>query len=250
MAFKDHFSGVASAYRSFRPSYPAQVFSWLASVAPGNERAVDLGCGSGQASVGLAAHFDEVVGVEPSADQVARAEPHPRVRYVVAPAEATGLPDASVDLAIAAQAFHWFDPPRLERELARFARPGAVFAAATYLLAEVTPAVDEVVLRLYRDVLGSHWPPERRHVESGYRTLPFPWPEIEAPRFEIADRWTLDRFAGYLGTWSAAAAYRRATGGDPVALVREELARAWGAADEPREVRWPLSLRVGQLRPR
>jgi SAM-dependent methyltransferase len=188
------------------------------------------------------------VGVEPSAEQVARAEAHPRVRYVVAPAEATGLPDASVDLALAAQAFHWFDPPRLERELARIARPGAVFAAATYFLCEVGPGVDDAVRRLYAEILGAHWPPERRHVESGYRTLPFPWPEIDAPRFEIAERWTLDRFVGYLGTWSASAAYRRATGADPVALVRDDLARGWGAPDAVREVRWPLSVRAGRLR--
>jgi SAM-dependent methyltransferase len=250
MSFKDHFSTVAAQYQAFRPRYPPEFFEWLASVAPARDRAVDLGCGSGQASIGLAAHFGEVIGIEPSAEQVARAEAHPRVRYAVAPAEATGLPEASVDLALAAQAFHWFDPPRLARELARIARPGAVIAAATYLRTEVTPAVDAVVDRLYHELLGPHWPPERRHVESGYQTLPFPWPELEAPPFGIVERWTLDRFTGYLGTWSSAAAYRRATGGDAIALVQEDLARAWGPAAQVRPVRWPLVLRAGVVRPR
>jgi SAM-dependent methyltransferase len=249
MTFKDHFSTVAAQYQAFRPGYPPEVFAWMAALAPATGRAVDLGCGSGQASVGLAEHFAEVVGVEPSAEQLARAEPHPRVRYVVGAAEATTLPDESVDLALAAQAFHWFDPPRIARELARIARPGAVFVAATYLLAAVTPEVDAVVQRLYHEVLGSYWPPERRHVESGYRTLPFPWPELDAPPFAILEEWTLERFAGYLGTWSAAAGYRRATGRDAVAELGEELERAWGEV-ELRAVRWPLFLRAGRLRPR
>ena len=245
--FKDHFSSVAHSYQAFRPRYPAEVFAWIAAAAPGRGRALDLGCGNGQASLGLAAHFDEVVGVDPSADQIARAEPHPRVRYAVAPAEATGLPPGSVDAAVAAQAFHWFDPEGVARELARVARPGAVFAAMTYFLCSVDEAVDAAVVRLYGEVVGPYWPPERRHVESGYRTLPFPWPELAAPPFEIRDAWTLDRFAGYLGTWSASSRYRQATGEDPVARILPELRAAWGDPAAAREVRWPVAVRAGRI---
>jgi SAM-dependent methyltransferase len=248
VGFKDHFSAVAGAYQAFRPRYPPAVFDWLAGLAPGRGRALDLGCGSGQASAGLAGRFDEVVALDPSAEQVARAAPHPRVRYAVAAAEALPLAAASVDLALAAQAFHWFDHRRFAPELARVARPGAAFAAITYLLCQVDPAVDAVVARLYGELLGPHWPPERAHVESGYRTLPFPWPELAAPALEIEERWSFPQFAGYLGTWSAAAAYRRATGEDPVALVLPDLARAWGAPERARVVRWPLAVRAGRVR--
>ncbi|HSN13918.1 MAG TPA: methyltransferase domain-containing protein, partial [Anaeromyxobacteraceae bacterium] len=151
-SFKDHFSGVAVGYRAYRPGYPPSLFSWLAAVSPSKERAVDLGCGTGQATVALAEHFEEVIGLDPSAEQVAAAEPRPRVRYGVAPAEATGLPDACADLVVAAQAAHWFDPARLHPELARLARPGAIFAAFTYDLCRVDAAVDEVLGRFYRDV--------------------------------------------------------------------------------------------------
>jgi SAM-dependent methyltransferase len=247
--FKDHFSGAAAGYQAFRPGYPPALFEWLASSAARRERAVDLGCGTGQASVALAAHFDEVIALDPSAEQIAHAEPHPRVSYRVAPAEATALADASADLVTAAQALHWFDPERLHPELARIARPGAVFAAFTYDLCRVDPRVDEVVGRLYRDVLGRHWPPERAHVDAGYRTLPFPWPELPAPAFTIDASWTLDRFVGYLGTWSAVSAYRRATGVDPLSLVMAELHAAWGAPDRQRAVRWNLTVRAGRLRP-
>ena len=247
-AFKDHFSGVAAGYQSFRPGYPPALFEWLASVAPGRERAVDLGCGTGQASVALAERFDEVIALDPSAEQIAHAVGHPRVTYRVAPAEATGLPDASADLVIAAQAMHWFDPGRLHPELARIARPGAVFAAFTYGLCRVDDAVDAVVDRLYRVTLGSFWPPERAHVDAAYQTLPFPWPELAAPAFAIEESWSLDRFVGYLGTWSAVSAYRRRNGEDPVALAVPALREAWGYRTD-RTITWDLAVRAGRLSP-
>jgi SAM-dependent methyltransferase len=245
--FKDHFSGVAEGYQAFRPGYPPALFEWLASVAPARERAVDLGCGTGQASVALAAHFEEVIALDPSAEQIAHARPHPRVSYRVAPAEATGLPASSADLVIAAQALHWFDPERLHPELARIARPGAVFAAFTYGLCRIDPRVDDVVDRLYRGILGPYWPPERAHVDSAYRTLPFPWPEIVAPSLSIEESWTLDRFVGYLGTWSAVSAHRRRTGDDPIALVTSALRAEWGPPDRPRPVKWNLTIRAGRI---
>lgn len=249
-AFKDHFSATASGYQAFRPGYPPPLFAWLASVSPRRERAVDLGCGTGQASVALASHFAEVIALDPSREQIAQAAPHARVSYRVAPAEATGLPDTTADLVVAAQALHWFDPDRLHRELARIARPGGVFAAFTYGLCRVEAAVDEVIDRLYREILGAHWPPERAHVDAAYRTLPFPWPELVAPSLAIEESWTLDRLVGYLGTWSAASAYRRETGDDPVSLVIADLRAAWGRPDQRRTVKWDLTVRAGLLRPR
>jgi SAM-dependent methyltransferase len=247
-AFKDHFSAVAAGYQAFRPGYPPALFEWLAGVTPRRGRAVDLGCGTGQASVALAAHFEEVIGVDPSAEQIARAEPHPRVRYRVAPAETTGLPDASADLVVAAQALHWFDPERLHPELSRIARPGAVFAAFTYDLCRLGSPVDEVLERLYRGILGPYWPPERAHVDAAYRTLPFPWPELAAPSLAIEESWTFDRFLGYLGTWSAVSVYRRKTGDDPLALVTSALRAAWGPPERKRRVTWNLTIRAGRIR--
>jgi SAM-dependent methyltransferase len=245
--FHDHFSPVAGAYRSFRPRYPPGLFAWLASIAPRRDAALDCGCGSGQASVGLAAHFARVHAVDPSPDLVAHAEPHPGVDYRVARAEETGLPPASVDLVVAAQAFHWFDQPAFEREVRRVARPGAAVAAITYGRSTVSPEVDAVVDRLYGEIVGADWPPERVHVESGYRTLPFPWPEVEAPAFDISESWDLGRLLGYLATWSAVTRHRKRTGGDPVALVEPALREAWGPPAAQRRVTWPLSIRAGRV---
>jgi SAM-dependent methyltransferase len=241
--FKDHFSTVAGAYRSFRPGYPAALFDWLAAVAPRRDAALDCGCGSGQASVALAAHFARVEAIDPAAEQLRHATPHPRVTYRVAPAEQTGLPDASVDLVLAAQAFHWFELARFHAEVRRVSRPGAVLAAVTYALCQVDRAVDGLVAALYGGTLDGDWPPERRHIEDGYRSLPFPFPELVAPPLAMVERWTADRFLGYLATWSAVSAHRRRTGHDPVTALAPALRAAWGTGE--RQVTWPLSIRAG-----
>jgi ubiquinone/menaquinone biosynthesis C-methylase UbiE len=107
--FIDEFSDTAEQYASVRPTYPSALFSFLADRAPARHRAWDCGTGNGQAATGLAELFESVEATDASAEQIAHARRHPRVRYRVAPAEASGLPDRSVDLISVAQALHWFD---------------------------------------------------------------------------------------------------------------------------------------------
>ena len=110
-----------------------------------------------------------------------------------------------------------------------------------------SPEIDVVVDRLYTDVLGPYWPAERAHVDAGYRTLPFPAAEMDVPAFEISEEWLLDRFLGYLGTWSAISAYRRVNEQDPVSAIAKELRQAWGDANATRRIRWPLAIRAGRI---
>jgi SAM-dependent methyltransferase len=246
-SFKDHFSQGADAYRAYRPGYPAALFAWLAEIAPQRQAALDCGCGSGQASVALARHFEKVFAVDPSAGQIKNAAPHARVEYHVAPAEATGLPDGSVDLVIAAQALHWFDFDRFWPEVRRVARPGGIFAAFTYGLLTVDPPVDRVIGHLYRELLGPYWPAERRHVDESYRSIPYPFPAIEAPSFAMTEEWDLGRLTGYLETWSAVKACRQQVGSDPLAQVNSDLRTAWGEPDRLLPVSWPLVLKAGRI---
>lgn len=249
MRFADHFSGHADAYAKARPHYPASLFGWLAAQCPRRELAWDAGCGNGQATLALAEHFERVIGTEPSAAQVAAAPAHPKVAFRVEPAEAPSLDDASVDLLLVAQALHWFDQQRFHVGAHRVLRDGGVFAAVSYGLSTVDPAVDAVFARLYGETLDAYWPPERRHVENGYRELPFPYDEITAPQFAMRLDWTLPQYLGYLATWSAAQRYRRETGRDAVAEAADAFAEAWGDPERVREVCWPLALRVGRHRP-
>ena len=247
MTFKDHFSQQADRYTRFRPRYPQELFAYLATLPVAPRRAWDCGTGSGQAAVGLAEFFDEVVATDPSARQIEHADPHPRVSYQVAPAEACPLDDATVDLVTVAQAVHWFDRPAFYAEARRVARPDACIAIWAYALAQITPAVDAVVWHLYDDVLGKYWPPERGLIMERYTTLDFPFEEIAAPPFVMTAEWTLDDLLGYLSTWSSAQKYLEKHGADPLDQVRTELAAAWGTPDGALPVRWPLVLRVGRI---
>jgi hypothetical protein len=120
-------------------------------------------------------------------------------------------------------------------------------AAWAYGLAVISPEIDRVILRLYRDVLGAYWPPERRMVETAYATIEFPFPELPAPEFAVAGRWNLSELVGYLGTWSSVRKYVERHGSSPLAAVDAELRAAWGPVEMTRPVRWPLFLRVGRI---
>ncbi|HET9484442.1 MAG TPA: class I SAM-dependent methyltransferase [Xanthomonadales bacterium] len=249
MSFKDHFSGHADAYADARPTYPPALFAQLAALAPDRALAWDAGCGNGQAALELAQHFDAVLATDPSAPQIANATPHPRVRYAVEPAERCSARDSSVDLVSVAQAYHWFDPARFADEVRRVARPGAIVAVYGYDVLRVVPAVDAVIDRLYDDVLGAYWPPERSLVDAHYATLPFPWQPLRMPGVAMQHDWTLPQLVAYLGTWSAAQRCRAATGVDAIAAARPALERAWGDPSRARTVRWNLFGRVGRVAP-
>jgi SAM-dependent methyltransferase len=244
--FKDHFSVAAHEYDRFRPGYPTALIDFLAAAAPGRELAWDCATGTGQAAVALATQFSRVIATDASAAQIDHAAHHPRVAYAVAPADASGLADGCADLVTVAQALHWLDLERFYAEVHRVARPGAVFAAWTYSLADADPAVDPLVAAFYEE-MGPWWPPERVHVEDGYQRLPFPFVPVAAPAFEIREAWPLERLLGYFSTWSAVNRCRRATGQDPVVALGRQLAEVWGDPSEPRPVRWPLHLRVGRV---
>src|SRR5207245_5994211 len=149
---------------------------------PGRDLAWDGGCGSGQLSVLLADRVARVIATGGSAEKIAQAAPHPKVGYRCAPAETSGLPNGAVDLAVAAQAVHWFDLARYYAEVRRVARPAGVLALVTYGLVQVDDDMASLVHHFFSAVLGPYWPPERRYVDDGYRSLPFPLAEIsQAP---------------------------------------------------------------------
>lgn len=248
-SFQDHFSATAADYTRFRPGYPAELFAWLAGQCRGHDRAWDCGCGTGQAATLLVPHFARIVASDPSSAQIANATHHRQIDYRVAPAEASGLEDASVDLIVVAQALHWFDLPRFYAEVHRVARPGALLAALSYGPLRLDGAVGRVVDRFYHQIIAPYWPPERRHVDAGYATLPFPFAPLAAPPFAMTREWPLAHLLGYFGTWSAVKEYRQQHGDDPRALIAAELATAWGEPDTPRRVQWPLTVLVGRIAP-
>lgn len=244
--FVDRFAPIAADYAAYRPTYPSALFAWLAAAAPRRLCAWDCATGSGQAARELAAHFERVIATDASAGQLAQALHHPRVDYRVAPAESSGLAAASVDLITVAQALHWFDIERFFAESGRVLGPHGVLAVWTYGPLQVAGPADAIVQRYYHDIVGPYWPAERRLVDSGYASVALPYPELAGPAFELIAAWPLTSLLGYFGTWSSTRAYQVAHGIDPRTLVADELARAWGEPHRSREVRWPLTVRVGK----
>lgn len=245
--FTDHFAPVAADYASFRPTYPAELFAWLAEISPGTTLAWDCAAGSGQASLDLAKYFRRVVASDASTAQISTAPPHPGVEYRIAPAENSGLDDASVDLITVAQALHWFDLERFYAEARRVLAPGGVLAAWTYGVLHVAgEEIDHAVQTFYSETVGPYWPPERHLVESGYRTLPFPFAELNPPPFAMESEWNLAQLLGYFRSWSATGRYIAARGHDPVTELEQILAPLWGDPATSHRIAWPLSLRVGR----
>jgi hypothetical protein len=134
-------------------------------------------------------------------------------------------------------------------EARRVARADAVLAVWNYPRPRfIDPALDVLFLDFYTNVVGPYWPPGRRHVESNYSTLPFPFEPIETPAFGLALDWSLDQVIGYVSSWSATARYREALGKDPVPLLAQSLGPAWPGAGAVVPLRMPLGLRAGRLR--
>jgi SAM-dependent methyltransferase len=245
--YADHFSRLAPAYAECRPGYPDELFDYLAGLVNRHELAWDCGAGTGQASLPLTRVFHRVIATDASAAMLHQAPRHPKIEYRTVPAESSGLGSGTADLVTVAQALHWLNTSLFYAEAERVLAPGGVLAVWTYGSQHLGhELLDAALQQFYHHVVGPYWPPERRHVDSGYRTLPFPFPELPVPSFEMQAHWTLEQLLGYVGTWSATQRCREVLGSDPVAKLREQLARHWGEAGTVRSITWPVSLRVGR----
>jgi len=221
------------------------MFEYLGTIAPSRQLAWDCGTGSGQAAVGLASAFDRIIATDASEKQIANTQSYDRVEYRVAPAENSGIGSKTIDLIMVAQALHWFDRDRFYAEARRVLKADGILAASAYNLLHIEKPIDEVVNRYYYQVVGPFWPPERRLVEQ-FADLPFPFQEIDAPRFEMTAHWNLHHLLGYLGTWSSSQRFIAAKGSNPLEQIFDALSRTWGEPGQTRTISWPIVIRIGR----
>jgi SAM-dependent methyltransferase len=245
--FLDLFSRDPSTYAAARPSYPSALFARLAALAPGTARAWDCATGNGQAALGLALHFDRVDATDASAAQIEHALPHERVCYAVAAAEASGLPDSSIDVISVATALHWFDRPRFYQEARRVLKPRGVLAVYGYCWFYVSPEIDAVVDECLLQPIVERWAPQNELAWSGYRTIEFPFAEITPPRLAIHRHWNLTQLIDFYLTWSAPQLQLTSEGEAFLVRGRRRLQEVWGDAALARAVVIPLHLRFGRM---
>ena len=210
--------------------------------------ALDCATGNGQAARGLADHFARVIATDASPKQISNARLHPRIEYRVAPADSSGLPDASVDLVTVAQGLHWLEHERFFAEARRVLRSEGAIAVWGYgdpILD--TPELEQTLHHFNRVTIESCWLPERQLLLDGYSTIDFTFREIETPAFTLDREITLAQLMGYVRSWSATARFVEQNGLAEVEKLEKDLSRNWGDPEQTRLVRAPLFLRAGYV---
>ncbi len=246
-SFKDNFSFQSANYVAYRPSYPENLFRFLAGECRDSKLAWDAGTGNGQVANKLSLYFEDVYATDASSTQIFNAVTKLNITYAVSNEQAPALKRRSVDLITVAQALHWFDTKVFYAEAERVLKKHGLIACWSYKLFRINSEIDLEIDKFYSDTLGRYWDPERRLVETCYRTLSFPFREIRPPRFEMKANWNFDSMIGFLGSWSAVANFKKREGYDPVTEIIERLRALWGNHDQTKEVRWELSLRAGRV---
>ncbi|GAA5841906.1 hypothetical protein JCM5353_001184 [Sporobolomyces roseus] len=188
----------ATKYAAARPHYPAALHSHVLNYAssPSSSSSprtlVDLGCGPGLSTFPFSNHFDNIVGVDPSNNMVQAARGIQREKEDKGEIESINFrfeqgrgheldqiikQDESVDLVVAGQAAHWFDPLPTYRSLARILKPGGAFCFWGYgeIFFPSRPELTQLIPPYSGGLLGPYWEqPGRSIVES--LLVPFPLP--------------------------------------------------------------------------
>ena len=246
-SFKDYFSGASEDYATFRPDYPVELVTYLASLSKSHGCAWDCATGTGQTAKNLATLYRTVIATDASETQLIEAQQlsdRKNIIFQKSRAEKSAIASGSADLITVSQALHWFDLDDFSIEVERVLKPGGILAVWAYDLMTVTPEIDEVVEYLYHTVLDGYWPSERKMIEDGYHDVSFPYKEIDVPTFQMEQRWDLAQLIGYLKTWSSIRRQLKTTDGELVQAELSKITKLWGAAENKRTITWPLVLRV------
>ncbi|MFT3742756.1 MAG: class I SAM-dependent methyltransferase [Pyrinomonadaceae bacterium] len=126
----DRFSDRVANYVKYRPHYPGEIIEYLYETCglSAQDIIADIGCGTGISSKLFLENGNRVIGVEPNAAMREAADEYlagfPKFELVDGTSAETSLTDKSVDLIVAAQAFHWFEPEKTRFEFHRILKPG------------------------------------------------------------------------------------------------------------------------------
>lgn len=235
----DLFSQGSDRYAAARPRYPQELYQFLSSVANQHDRVWDCGAGNGQAAIGLAEFFREVLATDVSEQQIAHALPSEKVQYSVQPAEATNFPNHFFDMVVVAQALHWFDFDRFWLEVKRVLKPEGIFAVWGYDWFAIEPDIDRIIQDDVRGVIHPFWSPRLQYLWNGYQDIHFPFEPIETPVMKMQVNWQLANLLDYISTWSGIRKCIEHQGQGFLEIANDKLTKAWGD---------PLQLKTATMR--
>jgi Methylase involved in ubiquinone/menaquinone biosynthesis len=250
VSFHDYFSDHSRLYASARPSYPEELFRFVASIAPARERAWDCATGNGQAAIGLARYFADVEATDASEDQIANSVARPNITYAVCSAEESGFPSRYFDAVCVASAIHWFDHERFYPEVKRVLRSGGVIAAWGYDHLRVSPEFDAEFERSVERFIAPYWPPRKKLLHDGYRDVPFPFDRIEPPPIGMHSDWSFHQLMAFVRSWSGVQRRIVAEGDQFFTAATGTLKSRWGDPDDARRCEMDLYILAGVHRPR
>jgi SAM-dependent methyltransferase len=246
----------SAKYAKYRPTYPPALYKRILAEVPEGRRGVlvDIGCGSGQATIPMSKHFKRTLGVDSEATQIAEAAAAAKadggcgtVAFEIGRAGERSIFDAmrrafpdgeKADVIIVAEALHWFDLQRFNAHLPHLLKPNGLLAVWVYQADDLTPVpCDGIFKKMHHMLLVSnHWPKERLHIEDCYaRIVPQMAMRLTATvKMRPVTRRSVEEFAAYLSTWSGIIRYMEQTG-DTALLDRlsDDLRRALSAEASP-----------------
>ncbi|GKZ29455.1 hypothetical protein AbraIFM66950_005011 [Aspergillus brasiliensis] len=208
-----------SAYAAYRPSPPKSLFDTILTYhRSSRELCVDLGTGHGAVARALATHFDSILGVDPSESMLKEARRAQtrlsNIQYHQSKAESLPfIASKTVDLVIACQAAHWFDPEPLWTEMARIVRPGGTVAFWNWghYVVSGYPKANRALRQFASEDLAPYWPQPGISV---FEDLSVPADELYVSgtpeAIPMRTSQTLGSLEALLRTWSAVHEWRRA----------------------------------------
>lgn len=242
------FDGHSSVrYSRTRPMYPAELYYWLSHQVTTSGVVWDCACGTGQASVDLAAYFNQVEASDISESQITSASPHRRVNYQVCSAEKTPYPDNYFDAVCVAHALHWFDLEAFWPEVHRVLKPGGLFVCWGYNWLQVGEAEDQAISESVLSHLTDYWPAQSRLLWNQYRDIEFPFPLLESPRFELKCHWSLAQTMDFIRTWSASQLKIQEHGDDFLLTALPIIQQAWSTPAKKQDINLPFFLKAGRF---
>ncbi|MCP4441969.1 MAG: class I SAM-dependent methyltransferase [Aureispira sp.] len=242
----DNFSEDSKLYQKFRPSYPQDLYDFILEQVVDTSAVWDCGTGNGQVAKVLSTYFDHVEATDISEQQLKAAPKLDNVNYGVCRAEKTTFEANTFSLITVAQAIHWFDFKAFYEEVKRVAKPKSILAIWGYGLLKVSPEIDQHIQHFYTQIIGPYWNEERRHIDTAYTSIQFPFEEVNTPSFSIPMLWELSDLEGYLNTWSGVKRYEKANAKNPVSNLIEVLTDLWPKGKK-QAVESPIFTKIGRI---